>query len=240
MRIAELLIAIAEDLESSENEALLLSEYDENCLNVVASSLVKAAAILKKAANEVEAIEPAPESALTPEGLDEIAEFATALDESGDPMLKKQAALIDELLLTVAAPPNYVREKKAEEDARIETLRAKYQGNAETLKEENKTAQQQKDVAKSEYLETMPIHGHGLSQRGCPDHPGVGTYKLEGSDQTYVCSLDHKHYDFANGYKLMSGENVPGGSVSAQTGTGDERFYQPMFDSREGRLQSNR
>jgi hypothetical protein len=57
MRTAELLNAMAAWLESSNNEAMLLAEADEKCMQVVAESCVLAAALLKKAADEVDILE---------------------------------------------------------------------------------------------------------------------------------------------------------------------------------------
>ena len=48
MRIAELLTAIASWLESPNNEAMLLAEYDMDCLAVVGSSCVEAAHALRE------------------------------------------------------------------------------------------------------------------------------------------------------------------------------------------------
>ena len=129
MRIAEMLVAIANWLENPENEAILIAEYDDNCLKVVAESCVEAAALLKKAAEEVELIEPPVPSNITPESLEELAAIAEAFDSSGDPGLKKQASVIDELLLTIASNPNLFAEKIAASDKRIEDLKAKNEDN---------------------------------------------------------------------------------------------------------------
>ena len=72
MRISEMLQAIASWLESPNNEALLLAEYDETCSKIVAENCVLAAALLKNAAEQVEVVEPAPESNLTPESITEL------------------------------------------------------------------------------------------------------------------------------------------------------------------------
>ena len=116
MRISEMLHAIASWLESPNNEALLLAEYDENCMKVVSESCVLAAALIKNAAEEVDHIEPPSESKITPESIQEIAALAAAFDASGDPGLKKQASVLDELLLSIAAPPGELTNKKAAED----------------------------------------------------------------------------------------------------------------------------
>ena len=127
MRIAEMLNAIASWLESPNNEALLLAEYNDDCAKVVAENCVLAAALLKNAAEQVDTMEPAPESKITPESIEEIANLATALDQSGDPALQKQASVLDELLLTIAAPPNALAERKDLLDNRTDELKKKYQ-----------------------------------------------------------------------------------------------------------------
>ena len=103
MRISEMLKAIASWLESPNNEAILLSEYNDDCLKVVSESCILASSALKKAAQEVDLIEPKEDSNLTPEAIDELAEIAYAFDASGDENLRKQASVIDELLLVETA-----------------------------------------------------------------------------------------------------------------------------------------
>src|SRR5574338_667859 len=102
MRTAELLNAMAAWLESPNNEAILLAEADDKCMQVVAESCVLAAALLKKAADEVDVLEPPSESAINAQSIEETAALAQALDESGDPQLQRVASVLDELLLTIA------------------------------------------------------------------------------------------------------------------------------------------
>src|SRR5204863_141065 len=82
--ISEMLEAMASWLESPDNEAILLAEYDEECLKVVAQSCIEASAALKRAAEHVDIIEPAAESVLTPESLEGLANIAAAFDNSDD------------------------------------------------------------------------------------------------------------------------------------------------------------
>src|SRR5271166_4062292 len=133
MRISEMLNAIASWLESPNNEALLLAESDEKCSHVVAESCVLAAALLKTAAAEVDTLEPLEPSKITPESIEEIAALAAALDASGDPELMKQASVLDELLMTIAAPPNAYAERKDLQDQRIIELKKKYDEPREAL-----------------------------------------------------------------------------------------------------------
>lgn len=128
-----MLNAIASWLESPNNEALMLSEYHEDSMKVVAESCILAAALLKNAAEHVDDLEPPPESNITPESLEQIAALASAFDASGDPGLKKQASVLDELLLSIAAPPAAYAERKDLQDKRIDELKKKYQDPRKTF-----------------------------------------------------------------------------------------------------------
>lgn len=236
MRIAELLNSIASWLESPHNEALLLAEYDEKCMKVVAESCVTAAAALKAAAAEVDSIEPPAESLITEESIEEIASLAAALDASGDPSLMKQASVLDELLLTVASPPNALRDKRAAEDKRLEDLAKKYQSAKEELDETHKIADSIKDIEKSKMTKEMRILEAPLSTRYCPDHPGTQISRI--GEHFWQCELDKKTYNFETGFELNNGEKVPGGDVANQT-QGLDYTTHSIFDTRSGRLGTN-
>jgi hypothetical protein len=232
MRISEMLYTIASWLESPNNEAILLSEYDDNCLRIVASSCVEAAACLRKAALEVDNIEPVESTNLTSESLDRLADIATAFDESGDPELQKQASAIDELLFTIASPPNLMENKKRAEDNRLEELKKKYHDSVEELKKINDINESEKKIKESGLTKDYNILEAPLSSRSCPDHPGVQMARV--GDDMWQCSLDKKIYNYSTGYTLQNGSKVPGGSVANQTQT--LQNYHAIFDTRESRL----
>jgi hypothetical protein len=233
MRISEMLNAIASWLESPNNEAILLAEYDEDCLQVVANSCVQAAALLKITAETVEDIEPPEDSKITPESLDELANLAQALDESDDVALKKQAAVIDELLLTIASPPNAVVQRQDLVDKRLDELKKKYEQPRQELEETNKIADVQKAIDKSNMTKQMNILEAPLSSRYCPDHPGSQIARI--GEHMWQCELDKKTYNFETGFTLNNGTKVPGGDVANQT-QGLNIPYYSIFDTREGRL----
>ena len=235
MRTAELLNAMAAWLASPNNEAMLLAEADEKCMQVVAESCVLAAELLRKAADEVDLLEPAEESKITPESIAETAALATALDESGDPQLQKMAGVLDELLLTVAAPP--VAERKAAANDRAEELRKKYQGNREALREINKISDVEKAIEQSGFTKDYRILEAPLSTRTCPDHPGAQMGRV--GEHVYQCELDKKTYNYETGFELNNGSKVPGGDVAQQTQGLDIPFH-AIFDTREGRLGYNK
>lgn len=234
MRISELLNAMASWLESPNNEALLLAESDEKCMQVVAESCILAAELLKKAADEVDVLEPPTESVITPESIEETAALAAALDASDDPELRKMASVLDELLLTIAAPPP--SERKSGTNDRAEELRKKYQKPREMLYDYNKIGISEKAIEKSNFTKEYRILEAPLSSRYCPDHPGAQISRV--GEHMWQCELDKKTYNFETGFELNSGNRVPGGDVSAQTQGIDIPFH-AIFDDRGQRLQSH-
>ena len=237
MRIAEMLTTIAAWLESPNNEAMLLAEADENCMRVVAESCVLAAELLKKAADEVDAMEPPTESVINSESIEETAALAAALDATNDPQLKKMASVLDELLLTIAAPPGAVAEKRAAENGRLEELRKKYQQPRETLRDYNKIGKSEKAIEQSGFTKEYRILEAPLSTRYCPDHAGAQIARI--GEHMWQCDLDKKTYNFETGFELQNGSKVPGGDVAQQTAGLDIPFH-AIFDTREGRLGYNK
>lgn len=232
MRISEMLTAIASWLESPDNEAILLAEYDDDCLQIVANSCVQAAALLKITAEAVEDIEPQEESKITPEAIEELANLATAFDESGDPALKKQASVIDELLLTIASPPDATVQRKDLVDRRLDELKKKYEQTGKDLADTNKIADSVKAIEKSNMAKHMDILEAPLSCRTCPDHPGAQIGRV--GEHMWQCELDKKIYDFENGFTLNNGTKVPGGDVANQTQVINIPC-ESIFDTRESR-----
>lgn len=236
MRISEMLHSIASWLENPDNEAILLSEYHEDSLKIVAESCVQAAYLLKIAATEVEVIEPPQESKITPESIEELGNLASALDESGDEKLRKQAAVLDELLLTLAAPPNMLSNIKEAEESKIDELKRKYENPSIRLRESNKIADSEKAVNDSGMTRQYRILEAPLNTRYCPDHPGAQIARV--GESMWQCDLDKKTYNFATGFELNNGSKVPGGEVSQQN-QAPEINNNSVFDNREGRLISN-
>lgn len=233
MRISEMLIAIAQWLENPNNEAILLSEYDEKCLEVVAETCLQAAQVLKLGAASVEIMEPAVDSSITSESINTLAEIATAFDESGDENLKKSASAIDELLLTIAAPPYWAEKFKAAQEKEIDVIKNKYQDPTKDLHENWKVSETLKAIEKSPYSKEYRMMEHSLNTRTCPDHPGAQMARV--GEATWQCDLDKKIYDYNSGYETLKGEKVPGGSVAAQTDLSGHDPQSP-FDTREVRL----
>lgn len=233
MRVSELLTAIASWLESPDNEALLLSEYDDKCLEVVATACTQAAFILKSAAAEADQVEPPRESNLTPEALDHLNQIVTAFDTSGDQDLQKAASVIDELILTIATPPNWVQTFKEAQENRLDVLRQKYEDTKKQLDELNHVKESAKAIDDSPmYKEYRPME-HALSTRTCPDHAGAQMSRV--GESMWQCSIDKKTYNYQTGYTTEKGAKVPGGDVANQT-PGNHIEPHAIFDTRETRL----
>lgn len=237
MRIADMLKAMASWLESPNNEAILLAEYHEDSLKIVAENCILAAALLKNAADQVSTVEPPEESKITPEALEDLANLASAFDASGDPALKKQASVLDELLLSIAAPPNAVIQRQDLMDARTDEIKKKYENPSKELAEVNKIADSEKAIDKSGLTKEYKILEAPLSTRYCPDHPGVQIARV--GEHMWQCELDKKSYNFETGFELNNGAKVPGGEVNQQT-QAVSIPYHAIFDTREGRLGSNK
>lgn len=233
MRISELLTAFATWLESPDNEALLLSEYDDDCLDVVATACSQAAQIFKNAAEQTDQLEGEPESKLTPESLDYLNEMVTAFDQSDNEDLQKTASIIDELLFTLAVPPNFLRNLKEAQKEKIDVLKQKYEDTKAQLDEVNKVKESAEAIDKSPMFKDYRIMEHALSTRTCPDHAGAQMSRV--GENMWQCSLDKKTFNYTTGYTTEKGEKVPGGDVAAQTPMHHAEPH-ALFDTRESRL----
>lgn len=215
MRIKDILQAMASWLESSDNAAIVLSEYDDKCLEIVAASCAEAAYILKKAASEVDVLEPEEESYITPDAIDELGSLAATLDESGDPNLMKQAFVIDELLRTISAEKNIKDKLLAQNKETADKNKEKFKSVNDELRKSNKISESEEAIKKSPVYDVYNVLEAPLSTRYCPDHAGVSVARV--GEQVWQCSLDGKIYDFNAGFTLATGKKVPGSSVANQT-----------------------
>jgi hypothetical protein len=83
-----------------------------------------------------------------------------------------------------------------------------------------------RNVTEAEGPQSMPPNKHhvpeyqdtyapSLSTRYCPDH--IGTQLARVADGIKQCPIDHKVYNYNDGFKDERGNDYPGGSVSGQT-----------------------
>jgi HAMP domain-containing protein len=230
MKLSEKLLLVASWLEDSENDLIVNAEVADGCLTTVAAALIKASSALKEGAEEVSKIEP---SGITLESLDEIAAVAQAFDESGDELLKKQASVLDEIMLTIAAPRSAFIDFRQAQDDRIEELKKKYKDTKSHQDELNKVSDSIKAIENSAVYKTYRPLEAALSTRYCPDHPGGLVVRV--GEHTWQCVMDKKVYSYESGFKTMQGNIVPGGDVAQQTPDHAEEGH-AIFDTRDSRL----
>lgn len=183
---------------------------------------------------------------LSPEQIDDLAELSLAFDESEDPKLKKMASVLDALLLSVSSPKNYINEKLAAEDLRMKSLHDLYKGVGDKIHDMNKTSDAVKAIKDSKMTDE-PFLQHGiLSTRNCPIHHGTQMQRLgaddAGNGSVWRCSLDGATYDFSQAIKLENGTINSGGSIQGQSQMVNQYNDNTtsLFDSRQGRLATNR
>lgn len=180
------------------------------------------------------------ESMITINNLQAMAILASEFDKSDDPLLMKQAALLDEILLTIGAQKTAVmaaRRAQDEEISRLKALAETKEKDPYTLSKEvhdksNNVVEAQKAIDKIKEYRPMEAP---LNTRTCPDHPGAQMARI--AEHTYQCSLDKSVYNYDTGYTTMKGNNVPGGNVSNQTQSLHDRPNEfTSFETRENKL----
>lgn len=231
MKLSEKIKLVAGWLESNENDLLINAERDEKHLMVVAEALSAAAEMLKISADVVKETEI---DVITPEALDEMAALATAFDESGDELLRKQASVLDEILLTFGAEKNAAERMKQAEDDRIEQLKKKYKDIHSVNENINKISDSLKLIEKAPAYKTHRPLEAPLSSRYCPDHAGIPVIRT--GEHEWQCALDKKVYNYDTGFILLDNSKVPGGDVAEQTKLTPEGGQHVMFQSRSEKL----
>lgn len=246
------LLAVAEQLrkcanvitnsdEMHEHPAIVAAESDEAVMNTVVAALVTAEEAIKNAANNLEMLAVKSASDMSEEDIESIAAIATAYEASDDADLKKQAAVLDQLLLNFGQQGELHRAKKANEEE-INRLREKYKNVGHERAYEKVSEEQLKERKAEEATKAIqdqvkvrrPLEA-SLKTRYSPDYPGVPMARI--GDGIFQCAMTKKIYNFNEGYTTLSGEKVPGGSVADQTGRlGDRRLEQTNFSTREGVL----
>jgi hypothetical protein len=221
MRTSDLLNDLADSLESPDNEILVKVENNPHLTDIVANALISAAAIIRNAAEEVN--DSGPE--ISADDLDEMAVIAEEYDNSGDPALKKLAAVIDELLISISSDREEISRFKAAQDSEIDRLREKYRGeqrdavysnaNEEHHKEYERGSGGNPEEAINKGVKQFRPLAAPLSTRSCPEHPGEQMMRI--ADSVYQCSLDKQIYNYEAGYTTMAGNQIPGTGVSNQT-----------------------
>ena len=223
-----------------DHPAMLEAEKveSEQAVNIVADALSICDMAIKKAATELFNLAGQD---ITTQDLEALAVLAEEFDKSDDPLLQKQASVLDFVLANFAqnGPLAVAKLSSAQEEDR---LRLKYRQEAhenayvkprEKYYEDMKAAEAVKAI-KRDVKRFRPLESP-LSTRHCPDHPGVSIMRV--GENTYQCPLDKKIYPFEAGYTTMKGNVVPGSSVQNQTrDLVDREIEHAAFSTRETTL----
>jgi hypothetical protein len=235
MSVSNGLRELARQLQANADAVLEEAEKSQPLFDLVTDVVANAVVHLEKAAAAIEDREPV----VTGELLDTIAYLANALDETGDAVLQKKASLLDELLVTISAPKSAVAQARRQSEDELARLREKYrdQNREEIYKTRTRSAldkMNQKEKTQGlveDQVKTYRVLQAPLQTRSCPDHPGVGMIRV--ADSVFQCALDHKVYDYRQGYTTMKGNKVPGGSVDQQVPDWGQYDGATVFDTRE-------
>lgn len=173
-------------------------------------------------------------SKMSEEDVEELAALATALDESGDEVLMKQASVLDEILISIGSDPKAQKAFKQAEEQEINRLKAKYNNKDMKIVAKEGDYQEKARKAIDENVKTYKPMEASLSTRYSPDMPGVSMVRI--SEGVYQCPVTKKIFDFRAGYTTVNGNKVPGTDVSNQTQGFDFGGQHMNFSTREDAL----
>lgn len=232
----------------AEDDDPFLASVARGGLEIVEESLRTTGKTISKFRSDsgsVDDLDVVVASLVTPESLAEMAAIASEFDKSGDPLLMKQAAVLDEILLTIGAHKGAVAAMRRAQDEEIARIKAEAAESKEgkdpyTLAKKvhdksNNVAEAQAAIQKIKDYRPMEAP---LNTRTCPDHPGAQMARV--AESTWQCSLDKGIYNYENGYTTMKGNKIPGGDVSNQTQALYDRPNEfTSFETRESKLNPN-
>ena len=220
MAISMDLRVLARKLEKNSDDLLVkASVKGPEIFEKVATAIAAASTLLENVADDMD---QNAELNITPEQLDEMAAIASAFDESGDPLLQKQASVLDEILLSIAAPKNAaLQARKVTEDEinRLREERRRARGEEAYIKPKEELHDMWNTAAQAKAVEQqvkryVPLEAP-LQTRYPPDRPGGQMTRI--TDHVYQDIVTGIIYDFKVGYTTQKGNKVPGGSVENQT-----------------------
>jgi|LauGreDrversion4_2_1035121.scaffolds.fasta_scaffold08190_7 hypothetical protein len=170
---------------------------------------------------------------VTPKDLEAVAALAEEFSKSSDNLLRRQASVLDQVLLTFAVPEAREEEKRAYE-AKISEIKKNLNNKSENS-EQVKVSFKADEIAKvvdKNIKEYKPLEAP-LKTRSCIDHPGHQLIRV--TDDVYQCSLDKKTYDYKHGFTTLKGNKVPGGDIALQSQTAYNAYVNvPMsFNSKK-------
>ncbi len=242
MNIAEKLKKLARVIQDNADTVLCSAENSE-AYPLVVDSIASAIDTLESTASTME--ELGLDTEITEHDLEAMAAIAEEFDKSKDPLLKKQASVLDEILRTFGAPKGEVARIKAAAEDEINKLREKYRSQKidelygqknnvrEALNKQNNVSKVQAAVG-SQIKQYRPLEA-SLSTRYPPDAPGGHLVRI--ADGIYQDLLTGKMYDYKNGYTTAKGNKVPGTAVEYQIpDVGSLAIGDAVFETRQSQM----
>jgi len=238
MSISMDLRILAKKLENNSDKLLDNASYKgPEVFEKITTAVAAASTLLESVADDMD---NNADFNFTEQQLDEIAALATSFDQSNDPLLKKQASVLDELLLSIAAPKNSVAKAKQATEDEINRLRKEYHTKRmeeayDKPREVQSDLNNKKEIAKAveqQVKRFIPMEAP-LQTRYPPDRPGGQMTRI--SDNVYQDILTGIIYDFKNGYTTQKGNVIPGSCVENQNRLLSDYINQgtSLFETRE-------
>ena len=230
---------LAKKLENNSEELLIKAE-SKGILPKVAQAIAAASTLLEEVANDMDS---SGDFSMEPEQLDEIAALASAFSESGDPLLQKQASVLDDFLVSIALSREASEKATQVKEDTINEMRAErrkakvdelYKDPKKALNERNRVNEQVKAV--KQMPKKYRVMEAPLQTRYSPDMPGSMMVRI--TDGVYQDITTGKIYDYEKGYTTDKGNEVPGGSVANQTAQFGDHNHQStsLFQTRESMM----
>ncbi len=165
-----------------------------------------------------------------------MAALAESFSESDDELLQKQAAVLDDILITLGSPKNSGLFMIAEAGERIEELKKKYRDTREKQMKWNNVKESIKDIEKAPVYKHYRNNEAPQSARTCINHPGAQLQRV--GENKVRCELGGEELDWSAGFETIHGNKVPGSDVSNQSSfDGGVHEFNSLDDTRVTRMQ---
>lgn len=261
VQAANILKECADELELTQNKPhlwvseakgmlkILSAALDENVIRVElfddGDKFAEIVATAEEAVNKLNMVELPEDISVTvafvdpkavlPKQVSKMGAVADVLDGSEDTSMRKQASVLDELLLTISVPVGAFDNIKAAQSKQMDEIKKLYEETGEKIRESFGAEDAKKAIDKSEYTKAVEIQGLPLNTRYCPDHPGTPIARV--GTARWQCALDHKVYDYEAGFTDEKGrKHLPSGAPAVAQQTKMTNEYHSMFDTRDSRL----
>ncbi len=222
--------------QETEADSCLEGMEGRTCCSVATEAIADSIALLEEACDAaVSLLEDRDEECrgTVEENLEDIASIAEAFDESGDAILQKKAAAIDEILVAFANRPELITFAKSTSEDEINRLREKMRGPKTSKNPEDKKLAAMRAAVDKKIRRYRPMEAP-LSTRYSPDMPGNMLTRI--ADGVYQDPMTGQIYNHSTGYTTNKGNEIPGYGVEHQLPSSEQNYFEAPFTTREDRL----